>query len=113
MLYRQKQIEIEAFRLTKDVDMNAPKWFMDAVDKDKIFIDRILVDGSTSVYGCSIENAGTWQKAKIGDYIVRGTTGNIFACSEGAFCKTYEHLDGKEVEPMKHRSNSRKKGRCK
>lgn len=113
MLYRQKQIEIEAFRLTKEVDIQAPKWFMDAVDKDKIFIDRILVDGSISVYGCSIRNAGVWQKAKIGDYIVKGAAGNIFPCSDDVFCKTYEYFDGREVEPMRRKGYRCKKGRGK
>ncbi|MGN0398798.1 MAG: hypothetical protein ACI4EO_01605 [Blautia sp.] len=96
--------------MTKDVDMQAPKWFIDAVDKEIAFIDRVMVDGSVRVYGCSIRNSGAWQKAKIGDYIVKGVTGDIFPCKEEVFCKTYQYIDGKEVEPMSCKGKGKGKG---
>ena len=115
MRYIYKPVEVEAFQLTKDVDIQAPKWFIDAVDKELASIDRALVDGSVKVYGCSIKNCNAWQKAKIGDYIVKGVTGDIFPCKEEVFCKTYQCVDGKEVEPMscKGKGKGGKKGKGK
>ena len=45
MRYCQKPIEVEAFQLTEDVDIIAPKWFADAMQEEKVVIDRILHDG--------------------------------------------------------------------
>lgn len=101
--------------LTRDVDIQAPKWFIDAVDNGNIYIDRAIMDGSSKVYGCSIRRSGSWIKAKIGDYIVKVVTGDIISFSEEVFCKTYNHADGREVKTMacKGKGKGGKKGKCK
>lgn len=62
MRYCQKPIEVEAFQLTEDVDIIAPKWFADAVQEEKVVIDRILHDGAACVYGCSKKIGDTLRK---------------------------------------------------
>lgn len=113
MKYRKKPVEVEAFQMTKDVEALAPDWFLEAVDQEKVFIDRSIVDGSVQVYGCSIKTPEGWQKARIGDYIIRGITGELYSCKEYIFCRTYEHLDGKEVRRMKPRGKRSAKNRGK
>lgn len=45
MKYRQKPIEVDAFRFTKDSEVYAPEWFSDAVEREEVFIDRSIIDG--------------------------------------------------------------------
>lgn len=113
MKYRKKPVEVEAFQLTRDVDVSPPKWFSEAVEREQVFIDRSMVDGSIQVYGCSIKTLEGWHKAKIGDYIIRGVAGELYPCKQSIFCRTYEHIDGKEVRPVKVRGKRRTKNRGK
>lgn len=92
MKYRKKPVEVEAFRLSRDVDVIAPKWFTQAVIDEKVFIDRSINDGKVHIYGCTIETSRGRQKAKIGDYIIRGIKGELYACRADIFDKTYEKV---------------------
>lgn len=89
MKYRRKSVEVEAFRLSADVEMIAPDWFTQAVIDERIEIDRSLLDGHMHVYGCTIRTAAGRAKAKIGDYIVRDGT-NIYPCKPKIFARAYE-----------------------
>ena len=92
MLYRKKPVVVEAFQLTRDVDSIAPPWFTQAVVDEKVFIDRVLVNGHIDVYGCTIETLEGKHKAKIGDYIIRGVAGELYPCKPEIFQKTYEKV---------------------
>ena len=80
------------FQLTRDVDSIAPPWFTQAVVDEKVFIDRVLVDGHIDVYGCTIETLEGKHRAKIGDYIIRGVAGDLYPCKPKIFQKTYEKV---------------------
>lgn len=110
MKYRQKPIEVDAFQFTKDSEVYAPEWFSDAVKREEIFIDRSIIDGSANVYGCSIKKAGGWNRAKVGDFIIKEPTVDITVCSEAVFCRIYQHIDGREVESMACKGKSKGKG---
>ena len=77
---------------TRDVDSIAPPWFTQAVVDEKVFIDRVLVDGHIDVYGCTIETLEGKHRAKIGDYIIRGVAGELYPCKSQIFQKTYEKV---------------------
>lgn len=105
MRYRKKPIEVDAFRLTADVDILAPKWFMKAVDAGRVYIDRSINDGYAHVYGATIETREGRMKAKIGDYIIRGVNGEIYLCKPDIFKKTYEPVrGGEEDETESHKA---------
>lgn len=88
----KKPVVVEAFQLTRDVDSIAPPWFTQAVVDEKVFIDRVLVDGHIDVYGCTIETLEGKHRAKIGDYIIRGVAGELYPCKAQIFQKTYEKV---------------------
>lgn len=90
MKYRKKPVEVEAFRLSRDVDMIAPKWFTQAVIDEKVFIDRSINDGKVHIYGCTVINGNERYKAKIGDYVIREPNGKICTCKAKEFKKMYE-----------------------
>lgn len=92
MQYRKKPVVVEAFQLTRDVDSIAPPWFTQAVVDEKVFIDRVMVDGHIDVYGCTIETLEGKHRAKIGDYIIRGVAGELYPCKSQIFQKTYEKV---------------------
>lgn len=90
MRYRKKPVEIEAFRLTDDLEMIAPAWFTQAVADEKAWIDRSLVDGHIHVYGCTIDTLEGRMHARLGDYIIQGVNGELYPCKPDIFCKTYD-----------------------
>ena len=100
MRYCQKPIEVEAFQLTEDVDIIAPKWFADAVQEEKVVIDRILHDGAACVYGCIIKNRRYTAKARLDDFLILEPTGDISVCEQELFCALYQNTDGKEVRTL-------------
>ena len=94
MKYRKKPVEIEAFQLTDDPEMIAPKWFTQAVADEVVWIDRSIVDGHVRIYGCTINTLEGRMHAKLGDYIIRGVNGELYPCKPDIFRKTYEPVEG-------------------
>lgn len=92
MKYIRKPEQIEAFVFTTDAEVLAPKWFGEAVDQEKIFIDKSLIDGTIHIYGCSIKSNTGWLRAKLGDYIIRDSHGKIYPCKKAEFGAQYEKI---------------------
>lgn len=92
MKYRQKPVVVEAFLLDEDVEITSPKWFQKEVQKERIFIDRVLRDGAAKIYGCTIQTHAGKIKAKIGDYIIQEPNGEITVCSRMKFKEMYERM---------------------
>lgn len=92
MQFRKKPIMVEAFQMTRDVEMAAPGWFTDAVLEGKVYINHSLVDGHALVYGCTIETPRGRLNARIGDYVVQGVGGELYPCKADIFQKTYERV---------------------
>ena len=55
-------------------------------------INRVITDGATKVYGCTITTAYGKQRAKNGDYIVRAANGSIFPVKKNIFRTQYERV---------------------
>lgn len=53
MRYIQKPVEVEAFQLTRDVDIQSPRWLIDAVNKEKIYIDRAIIAEAAKYMGAA------------------------------------------------------------
>ena len=90
MKYRQKPVEVEAFKLTTDPERIAPDWFTKAVADERIYIDRVMKDGHIDVYGCTIRTQHGKVHAKLGDYVIKGINGELYPCKVDIFKKTYE-----------------------
>lgn len=108
MRYRKKPVVVDAFQLTRYVDMVAPDWFTKAVNEEKVFIDRSIVDGAARIYGCTVMTHEEQMRAKLGDYIIRGVNGELYPCKSDIFEKTYEKEGG---ETMGCRKGGKKGGR--
>lgn len=78
MKYRKKPVMVEAFQLTDDPEMIAPKWFTQAVADESVWIDRSIVDGHARIYGCTIS----------------AKDGRIYPCSRSVFQRNYEKAGG-------------------
>lgn len=90
MKYRQKPVEVEAFKLTTDPERIAPDWFTKAVADERIYIDRVMKDGNIDVYGCTIRTKHGKVHAKLGDYVIKDINGELYPCKADIFKKTYE-----------------------
>ncbi len=98
MVYRCRHPDVDAFEFTEDAELTAPEWFINAVDREEIFIDRVIVDGSSHVYGCSIRSPTRRDRAQNGDYIVRDVLGNIQVIPRDNFREMYEKVDGGQTD---------------
>ena len=91
-LWRHKPLEVEVYRLTRNVESEAPAWFVDAINSERIFIDRSIVDGASVVYGCTIFTKTNVIRAKVGDYIVHDVKGEIYPCKADVFKQAFEKI---------------------
>lgn len=90
MRYRARPVLVEAFKLSSDVEMTAPEWFMKLVNENKARIDRALVDGAVTVYGCTIEKSSGNERAKVGQYIVQDGKNSVRVMEPIDFNQLYE-----------------------
>ncbi len=93
MEYRRKPNIVETFRMTRDAEVVGPAWFLLGIVKGTIDIDRCIRDGAVQVYGCTIATPAGRQKAKIGDYVIRGPDGRLSVCKAEDFEKEYEPVN--------------------
>ena len=91
-IYKKKPPMIEAFRLGIDY---IPDWFM-----DKVTTNEIILHGQSSGFdhyedtNCDIKTSdGVYIHANYGDYIIKESTGEIYACREKIFNETYELVE--------------------
>jgi len=92
MEYLRKAAHVEAFRLNGDSEVTAPAWFAKEIEKGNVFFNRVLDDGISKVYGCTITTSTERIRARNGDYIVRDEFGNIGKCTSSQFRKQYEKV---------------------
>lgn len=94
MKYKRKPAVVEAFQFNADAEITAPEWFMNGVAKEKIFIDRIILDGAVHIYGCTVYTKSGKMKAKVGDYIILDPSGAVRVCRAKEFREEYERMQG-------------------
>ena len=89
MKYRTMPQVVDVYRMARDVEYSAPKWFARAVNDGRIDINRSLIDGATRVYGCTVRTNEGRFNAKIGDYVIRRASGSIIVCNSKDFSRYY------------------------
>lgn len=90
--YRKKPVVIDAFRWTGGPDQTEdPEWIVEAIKDGKVTVTNYV---STQMHIETLEGVMT---AKLGDYVIRGISGEIYPCKPDIFEKTYELADD-EVE---------------
>ena len=85
MKYRKKPVIIEAFKwngISHD-DKNYPYWINEAFNNFVLLIDA----HSKKLYVSTLEGR---MYVNVGDYIIKGIEGELYACKPDIFEKTYE-----------------------
>lgn len=90
MKYRKKPIVVEAFQYDGDfIDRNenpyVPVWAIYAEEMDVLYFTD---DGE--LYVKTLEGD---MHVSVGDYIIRGIFGELYACKPDIFYETYEKVD--------------------
>jgi len=88
--YIRKLQTVLAVQITRDIDMIAPAWFIKELEKEKVVIDRAIVDGHETVYGCTVYFYGGRQRGKIGDYIIKDNLGALDVIRGTDFNRLFE-----------------------
>lgn len=84
--YRKRPVVIEAMRLTEAV--------FEAEHPSKLHIDTIIYD---PINKCAIINTLEGQMtASLGDWIIKGISGELYPCKDDIFKKTYEKVNTDE-----------------
>lgn len=89
--FRKKPVVIEAFQLGIDY---IPDWFM-----DKVTTNDIILHGTSSGFehhddiNADIKTLEGWHHANFGDFIIKGTAGEIYPCKPHIFKDIYESAD--------------------
>ena len=94
MKYRKKPVEIEAFKYDGDFrawdgSSYVPDWAVDAWEDD------ILRFRQSELYIRTLEGE---MHASVGDYIIKGVQGEIYACKPDIFEATYEKAEDEDHE---------------
>ena len=110
MIYRKKQVIIEARQLRRDNIKEIFEWVYGAevtLDTDtwchiwELFESSVITEGLI----ISTLEGGKFGRAKhiasIGDYIIKGVTGEFYSCKPDIFTWCYRH----ELEEMGHLSD--------
>lgn len=97
--FRKKLVVVEAFRYDGDlIDINGnyyvPDWAIEAFEKDVLFYD----EHNDHPFELFIKTLEGINYVSVGDYIVKGTQGELYPCKPDIFLATYEEVidDNKE-----------------
>jgi hypothetical protein len=86
--YRKKPIVVEAEQIYKGMGSKnwkgLPVWLRDWYEKGNVIF---LSDG------VQIKTLEGWYKGNIGDWIIKGITGELYPCKPDIFEKTYEKVE--------------------
>lgn len=81
--FRKKPVVIHAYCFNQKRDNFRPDWFQDAISANEIitYPDHALIHTLEGV-----------MRADLGDWIIRGISGEFYPCKPGIFEMTYEAL---------------------
>lgn len=89
MKYRQKPIEIEAWRWDgEELDDSVPDWIFQEMMKGKLFI-TMGWKGQTYI---TISKKQGQLRLYPGDYIIKGCMGGIYSCKPDTFLQSHEAI---------------------
>ena len=94
MKYVKKPVIVEAFKLGVD---HIPDWFMDRVTDGSVILLRdreidSLFDHDHKTM-CEIITPEGIMKAEHGDYVIKGTKGEIYPCKPDIFVTIYDKVE--------------------
>lgn len=93
MKYRRKPIAVEAFQWSGGrCPSKEPKWLADAFDNGIVQIIEDDFGQYMEIRPDNVPNPTELQTAIIGDYIIRGSLGEIYSCKAWIFEQTHEQL---------------------
>lgn len=89
--YRKKPVVIEAFQYTGEEcfrNENVPKWILESFNTG--ILSWTLVPQIFSIL--YIETLEGKMRVSVGDYIIKGVRGELYACKPDIFIDTYEEV---------------------
>lgn len=96
--YRKKPVVIEAFQITEETrndNRDWPSWLHQAWNKRKVDEGAVFPLSKDESFGkglCIHTKEGI-MNCSIGDYIIRGVQGELYACKPDIFEATYEPVN--------------------
>jgi hypothetical protein len=88
--YRKLPVEVDAFKWTADYEQtDDPIWIVEAIREGKV---RFNPATSASEVQMVIETLEGNMIANVGDYVIRGTKGEIYPCKPDIFESIYEEV---------------------
>lgn len=93
--WRKKPVVIEAIQITNEIGSlsEMPAWAEEAVKISTMYKVHETVGDEIVCRGWNIETLEGTMRADLGDYIIRGIKGEIYACKPDVFAATYEPAD--------------------
>ena len=93
MKYRKKPVEIEAFQYDGDFqdfrgDFYVPDWAVKALEDERLF-HGIFEGVPGELFVKTLEGV---MHASVGDYIIKGVSGELYPCKPDIFEQTYEKV---------------------
>lgn len=93
--YRKKPVTIQAVQITEGWDtQDKPSWLIEAFQSGLVRWNKVggaIVENSLRIN--TMEGA---MHAHLGDWIIRGVEGELYACNPLIFTKTYEKVNTEE-----------------
>jgi len=87
--FRKKPVEIEAVQFLPNNDSTAAIMALASEGTRQVDIDR-TADGHYRMYIHTLEGK---MEASIGDWIIRGVSGELYPCKPDIFLKTYDYVE--------------------
>lgn len=86
--YRKRPVIIEAFQWTGGIDQTEdPEWIVEAIKRGDVYYQ-----GGDVPY-LTIDTLEGKMRANVGDFIVKGISGEIYPCKPDIFVATYEAVE--------------------
>lgn len=90
--YRKKPVVIEAFQYTGEEcfrNENVPKWILESFNTGILYWTLVPQQIFSILY---IETLEGKMQVSVGDYIIKGVRGELYACKPDIFIDTYEEV---------------------
>lgn len=89
MRFRKKPVVIEAFQWSGKDQVEGPKWFMEALQKEWATEGSVRIDAFASGLSMQIFTLEGIVIAQPGDYIIKGVKGELYSCKPDIFEAIY------------------------
>jgi hypothetical protein len=87
MKYRKKPVEVHAHLWTGESDAQLPPWLQSRIALGHV---ELLATGSSLPVYAAIKTLEGTMTASPGDWIIKGTKGELYPCKPDVFAEVYE-----------------------